>query len=71
MLHRNRLEGQIELILTGASPDFTRDEFLAHVQARVNEALNSYADNATQKAALGIEKLTIYTSKWCYNRYHL
>ena len=27
------------------------------MQARVNEALNSYADDATQKAALGIEKL--------------
>ena len=43
--------------MTGASPDF-RDEFLAHVQARINTALNSYASaNATQKAALGIEKL--------------
>ena len=49
--------GANRINLTGASPDFTRDEFLAHVQARVNEALNSYADNATQKAALGIEKL--------------
>ena len=49
--------GSNRINLTGASPDFTRDEFLAHVQARVNEALNSYADDATQKAALGIEKL--------------
>ena len=49
--------GANRINLTGASPDFTRDEFLAHVQARVNEALNSYADDATQKAALGIEKL--------------
>ena len=46
--------------LTGASPDFTRDEFLAHVQSRVNQALNEYASDATkplQKTALGIEKL--------------
>ena len=49
--------GAPRINLTGASPDFTRDEFLAHVQARTNEALNSYADNSTQKAALGIEKL--------------
>ena len=50
--------GANRINLTGASPDFTRDEFLAHVQARVNEALNTYASsNTTQKAALGIEKL--------------
>ena len=52
-----QVSGANRINLTGASPDFTRDEFLAHVQARVNEALNSYADDATQKAALGIEKL--------------
>ena len=50
--------GAPRINLTGASPDFTRDEFLAHVQARVNTALNTYASsNTTQKAALGIEKL--------------
>jgi flagellar hook protein FlgE len=49
--------GSNRINLTGASPDFTRDEFLAHVQARTNEALNTYADSAVQKAALGIEKL--------------
>ena len=52
-----QINGANRINLTGASPDFTRDEFLAHVQARVNDALNSYADDATQKAALGIEKL--------------
>ena len=31
--------------LTGASPDFTRDQFLAHSQTKVNEALNQYAVN--------------------------
>ena len=52
-----QVNGANRINLTGASPDFTRDEFLAHVQARVNHALNSYADDDTQKAALGIEKL--------------
>ena len=31
--------------LTGASPDFTRNQFLAHSQTKVNEALNEYAVN--------------------------
>ena len=31
--------------LTGASPDFTRNQFLAHSQTKVNEALNQYAVN--------------------------
>ncbi len=42
--------------LTGASPDFTQEQFLAHAQARINNALNDYAvdtandtiDKATQ-----------------------
>ena len=40
--------------LTGASPDFTRDQFLAHSQARVNSALNTYAGTATGASALGV-----------------
>ena len=28
------------ITLTGASPDFTREQFLAHSQARINAALN-------------------------------
>ena len=60
--------GANRINLTGASPDFTRDEFLAHVQARVNTALNTYAsESATQKAALGIEKLQFYKS--CRNNH--
>mgnify|MGYP001497323121 CR=1 FL=1 len=31
--------------LTGASPDFTRNQFLAHSQTKVNESLNQYAVN--------------------------
>lgn len=40
--------------LTGASPDFTRDQFLAHSQARVNAALNSYASTTAGASALGV-----------------
>ena len=31
------------ITLTGASPDFTQEQFLAHVQARINDSLNDYA----------------------------
>ena len=31
--------------LTGASPDFTRNQFLAHSQAKINQSLNEYAVN--------------------------
>ena len=40
--------------LTGASPDFTREQFLAHSQARVNAALNTYASTAAGASALGV-----------------
>ena len=40
--------------LTGASPDFTRDQFLAHSQARVNSALNTYAGTSAGASALGV-----------------
>ena len=47
-----------EISLTGASPDFTRDQFLAHSQAKVNESLNQYAVNkydvVTNAQALGV-----------------
>ncbi len=35
------------LTLTGASPDFTKEQFLAHTQARLNATLNDYAVDAT------------------------
>ena len=44
--------------LTGASPDFTREQFLAHSQARLNAALNEYAvtsaDVVDKATALGV-----------------
>ncbi len=33
--------------LTGASPDFTKEQFLAHAQARINAAMNNYAVKAS------------------------
>ncbi len=35
------------ITLTGASPDFTREQFLAHTQARLNATLNEYAVDST------------------------
>jgi flagellar hook protein FlgE len=31
-----------DFAITGTSPDFTKEEFLAHTQVRINETLNSY-----------------------------
>ena len=42
------------ITLTGASPDFTRDQFLAHAQARINTALNDYASTTAGASALGV-----------------
>ena len=46
------------ITLTGASPDFTREQFLAHSQAKINQALNEYAvsstDTVTNAATLGV-----------------
>ena len=56
------LEG---ITLTGASPDFTREQFLAHSQARLNAALNEYAVTAATDAvdkatALGVGESLFY-----------
>jgi len=42
------------ITLTGASPDFTRDQFLAHSQARVNSALNTKGSTSAGASALGV-----------------
>ena len=46
------------ITLSGASPDFTREQFLAHTQARINESLNRYAvdasDTVDNASALGV-----------------
>ena len=58
----SNLEG---ITLTGASPDFTREQFLAHTQARLNTALNDYAVNPTNDTvasatALGVGDSLFY-----------
>jgi len=49
----------------GASPDFTREQFLAHTQARLNAALNEYAvtpstDAVNSATALGVSESLFY-----------
>ena len=56
------LEG---IVLTGASPDFTREQFLAHTQARLNAALNEYVvtpstDAVNSATALGVGESLFY-----------
>ncbi len=48
------VNGANRVDLTGASPDFTREEFLAHAQSRINTALDEYAQTATNATALGV-----------------
>jgi flagellar hook protein FlgE len=50
-----QVDGASRVNLTGASPDFTREEFLAHTQSRINTALDDYARDVTGGAtALGV-----------------
>jgi flagellar hook protein FlgE len=45
--------------LTGASPDFTREQFLAHSQAKVNAALNDYAVDVSTDVVDGASALGV------------
>ena len=49
------------IVLTGASPDFTREQFLAHTQARLNlhneYAVNPTNDTVDKAAALGVDNV--------------
>ena len=47
------------ITLTGASPDFTREQFLAHAQARINTALNDYAVDTTTDTIDGASALGV------------
>jgi flagellar hook protein FlgE len=47
------------ITLTGASPDFTREQFLAHSQAKVNAALNDYAVDVGTDAVDGASALGV------------
>ena len=45
------------IAIDGASPDFTKDEFLVHVQQRINATLNDYIDPTGNNGAatLGVD----------------
>ena len=45
--------------LTGASPDFTTEQFLAHSQAKINEALNNYAVSRSNDTVHGASALGV------------
>ena len=47
------------ITLTGASPDFTREQFLAHSQAKINAALNDYAVDMSTDAVDGASALGV------------
>ena len=47
------------ITLTGASPDFTREQFLAHAQARINTALNDYAVDVSTDTIDGASSLGV------------
>ncbi|WP_443645146.1 flagellar hook-basal body complex protein [Candidatus Ponderosibacter sp. Uisw_141_02] len=47
------------ITLTGASPDFTREQFLAHSQAKINAALNDYAVDASTDVVDGASALGV------------
>ena len=47
------------ITLTGASPDFTREQFLAHSQARINAALNDYAVDVSNDTIDGASSLGV------------
>ena len=47
------------ITLTGASPDFTREQFLAHSQAKVNAALNDYAVDVSTDVVDGASALGV------------
>jgi flagellar hook protein FlgE len=47
------------ITLTGASPDFTREQFLAHAQAKINASLNDYAVDTTSDTVDGASALGV------------
>jgi flagellar hook protein FlgE len=53
LLQPTYVSAQQGIDTTGASPDFTRSEFLAHAQVRINAALNDYV--ITDGNVLGVE----------------
>ena len=49
-----QVNGASRVDISGASPDFTREQFLAHTQSRINTALDEYANDGSSATALGV-----------------
>ncbi|MDA0894951.1 MAG: flagellar hook-basal body complex protein, partial [Proteobacteria bacterium] len=54
LLQPTYVSEKIGLDTSGSSPDFTREEFLAHAQVRVIEAMNAYENNSATTGNLGV-----------------
>ena len=53
LLQSSYVTDQVGIDITGSSPDFTREEFLAHAQARIIDTMNDYV--ITDGKTLGVE----------------
>ena len=49
--------------ITSTSPDFTKEELLAHSQVRINETLNAYARSSTDSLGVGALKFAKSTGE--------
>ena len=54
LLQPSYVTDQLGIDTTGSSPDFTREEFLAHAQVRIIDAMNQYEANSATTGALGV-----------------
>ena len=62
MLESSYVSDVEQITLTGASPDFTQKQFLAHVQARINDSLNDYAVSRSDDSLNNATSLGVSTS---------
>ena len=53
LLQSSYVTNQVGIDVTGSSPDFTREEFLAHAQARIIDTMNDYV--ISDGKTLGVE----------------
>ena len=54
LLQPSYVTEQVGIDTTGSSPDFTREEFLAHAQVRIIEEMNAYENNPSTRGYLGV-----------------
>ena len=54
LLQPSYVSEQLGIDTTGSSPDFKREEFLAHAQVRIIDAMNAYEANTATGGALGV-----------------